>query len=278
MHHNHRHITTGLLSVGLGLTLTATVAAVPANAQAPQHTPAPLPSVARTNPIQGSIDQAQRSASGAATAAEVAVRNLPYEADGNRGSFPDDSVHWIDRTATSKIVIVAPHSVKHHRAGQQKETDTYTGGIAETLADRVGASVLTATGEVSDWGDNWDHRDDDFARALHSLPQDSIIVDLHGMNDSAKNGDISLGTSKKNSETTQRLTQRIQDSFAGKTTVNRKFPAKAHYTTTHHMQERGMDAIQVELSEQFRDPAQLRVGEAVGALQSALSMTEKMDR
>lgn len=213
-----------------------------------------------------------------ATTAEVAARNLSYSFNKNRGFAPPDAVRWIDRTNTSNIVIVAPHAVVHHRNGHLKAADTFTGGIAETLADRIGASLLTTTGEVSDWNENWQTRDDEFTRILHSLPKDSIIVDLHGMENSSSKADISVGKSKKDSGATKAIAKRIRDQFHGDTIIDGKFDATGHYTVIRHMQERGHDGVQVEISERFRNPANLRVGHTVGALAEALNQTDQLNR
>ena len=206
-----------------------------------------------------------------ATTAEVAARNLPYSFNKNKGFARRDAIRWIDRTKTSNIVIVAPHAVVHHRNDHVKAADTFTGGLAETLADRIGASVLTTTGEVSDWND-------EFTRVLHSLPKNSIIVDLHGMDNSSSRADISVGKSKKDSGATKALAKRIREQFHGDTVIDGKFNATGHYTVIRHMQERGHDGVEVEISERFRNPAKMRVGHTVDALAGALNQTDQLNR
>ncbi|WP_125185715.1 hypothetical protein [Corynebacterium bovis] len=212
-----------------------------------------------------------------ATTAEVAARNLPYSFNKNKGFAGSDAIRWIDRTKTSNIVIVAPHAVVHHRNGHLKAADTFTGGLAETLADRIGASVLTTTGEVSDWNENWQTRNDEFTHILHSLPKSSIIVDLHGMDNSSSKADISVGKSKKDSGATKALAKEIRDQFHGDTVIDGKFNATGHYTVIRHMQERGHDGVQVEISERFRNPAKMRVGHTVDALARALNQTDQLN-
>lgn len=113
----------------------------------------------------------------------VSTAESEYAANSYDGAAAPDSVRFIDHTATSNLLIVAPHAVNHVRAGQPKEADMYTGGIAEMVAQKTGASVLTTTGKVSDWGDNWDTRDDEFTRILRSIPTNVRVLDLHGMAD-----------------------------------------------------------------------------------------------
>ena len=206
-------------------------------------------------------------------AKSVGEHNKRYSANNNSGEGKPDSIHWVDRTKESKIVIVAPHATNHHRDGHPKKADAFTGGMAEVLADRLNASVLTTTGEVSDWGDKWEGRDDQFTRVLHSLPKDSIILDLHGMENSSSKGDISIGTGAKEPVGAKRLAKNIRAAFEGATIIDGKFKAKDSYTVTDHMQRHGYSIIQVEASENFRDPKENRVGHTIISLEKALRKT-----
>lgn len=203
----------------------------------------------------------------------VGEHNKRYSANNNSGEGKTDSVHWVDRTKESKIVIIAPHATNHHRDGRPKKADAFTGGMAEVLSDRLHASVLTTTGEVSDWGDKWAGRDDQFTRILHSLPKDSIILDLHGMENSSSKGDISIGTGAKEPVGAKKLAKNIRTAFDGATIIDGKFKAEDSYTDTDHMQRRGYSIIQVEASENFRDPKENRVGHTILALENALRKT-----
>lgn len=203
-------------------------------------------------------------------AARVAWADRTYSANHNDGAGEPDAVHWVDRTDSSRLVVVAPHAVNHHRDGEPKPADLYTGGIAEVLAGRIGASVLTTTGVVSDWGETWKGRDDEFTRILHSLPDDAVIVDLHGMDDGSATANVSIGTGTEKSGLSMDIAERIDATFDGDTEINETFTAKSSFTVTRHMQERGHDALQVELSSSFRDPGKLNVGDTIDALARAL--------
>ena len=229
--------------------------------------------VARTSgePVGDSKTSVFARAGRALTAAEVALRDRRYAANDSRGAGEPDSIRWVDRTDSSLVVIVAPHAVNHHREGEPKPADLYTGAIAETLANRIGASVLTTTGEVSDWHEKWSSRDDDFTAVLDSLPDDAVIIDLHGMSDTSSPEHISIGTAKDSSGGSIELAERIADSFGGRAEINGTFPADSSYTVTRHMQERGHDALQIEMSFTLRDPAELDVGYTVDALTDALA-------
>lgn len=230
--------------------------------------------VALTN--SSPTDPAQKEASmlatvsRALTGAQVAARDRRYAANRSNGKGERDDVHWIDRTDSSPLVIVAPHAVNHYRDGAPKLAERYTGAISEIVANRLGASVLTVTGSVSDWDENWDTRDDEFTRILHALPDDAIIIDLHGMADGSTPENISIGTGKKDSGPSAEIAENIAAAFGGNAEVNGTFTARSSYTVTRHMQNRGHDALQVEIAASMRDPARLNVGYTVDALTDAL--------
>ena len=208
------------------------------------------------------------------TAADVAIRERRYAAHHRNGSGEPDSVHWIDRTDTSNLVIVAPHAVNHHRDGEVKFADRYTGAIAEILANRLGASVLTTTGEVSDWGEDWETRDDEFTDILHSLDDTSLIVDLHGMADGSSREPISIGTAKKESGPSMELAENIADAFNGAAEINETFSARSNYTVTRHMHKRGHNGVQIEIAGSLREPGELNVGYTIDALVHALETAD----
>lgn len=112
---------------------------------------------------------------GARTGNGVAAEKK-YSAHHYAGSGKTGSIYFVDHTGASDILIIAPHAVKHRRGGHPKGDDKYTGGIAEMVAEKTGASVLTTTGKVPDWGDWWDNRDDEFTQILRNLPPRVKVV------------------------------------------------------------------------------------------------------
>lgn len=178
--------------------------------------------------------------------------NDKYEANDNHGAEPADSVLWVNNTHQSNVVVVAPHSVWHYRAGEPKKPDLMTGGMAEALADSLGASVLTVAGEVSDWGDNWSTRDDEFTRILNSLPSDSLVIDIHGMSDSC-GVDVAVGTAGQTSDRVRQLSSELLNNTHGyNVDVDGIFTGSASYTDTSYLSSRGIDCVQVELSRSLR--------------------------
>lgn len=187
------------------------------------------------------------------------------------GSGAPGSVHFVDRTASSPLVIVAPHAVRHHRAGKLKAPELFTGGIAEVLGERLGASVIAVDGLVPDWGDEWSGRDDEFTRILHALPEGAVIVDLHGMRDSSSDAPVVLGTGRSSGETTAALRTSLGEAFGADITDEGRFGARSAYTVVDHMQRRGHAAVQIELAYSVRDPEFGKLPRTVGRLAEALA-------
>lgn len=211
--------------------------------------------------------------SAAETIEAVRAAERRYRANSYDGSGEPGSIHFVDRTATSPLVLVAPHAVRHHRAGQLKAPELYTGGIAEVLGERLGASVLTVDGLVPDWGDVWTGRDDEFTRTLHGLPPGAIIVDLHGMRDDSAEAPFVLGTGRSSGETTEALRESLRTEFGADITDEGRFGARAEYTVVDHMQRRDHPAIQIEMAYSARDPEAGRLPHTVDRLCAALAAT-----
>ena len=196
-------------------------------------------------------------------------RNAKYSANDNDGSGPSDSIRWVDRTKTSPLVLVAPHATNHHRKGRPKVADLYTGGITEMVADKLNASALTTTGKVSDWHDNWKTRDDKFTRVLKGLPDNAIVVELHGMDDSSSEEPVSVGTGDRPSPMTDDIVRRLSETLHGQVDIDAGFNAQASYTVTDFMQKRGHSAMQIEMNHAIRDPKQGQTPTTIARLSTA---------
>lgn len=182
---------------------------------------------------------------------EFNKRNAKYSANNNDGSEPDDSIRWVDRTKTSPLVLVAPHATNHHRRGRPKVADLYTGGITEMVADKLHASALTTTGKVSDWHDNWTTRDDKFTRVLKGLPDNAIVVELHGMDDSSSDEPVSVGTGDCPSPMTDDIVRRLSETHHGQVDIDSGFNAQASYTVTDFMQSGGIQRCRSRWTTRF---------------------------
>ncbi len=201
---------------------------------------------------------------------ELVARNAKYQANHNDGAGAADSVRWVDRTQSSPLVLIAPHATTQIRDGKRKPADLYTGGITETVADRVGASSLTTTGKVSDWNKDWSTRDDEFKRIIDSLPDNAVIVEIHGMKDSSLDEPVSAGAGDKPSESTDAIVGALQEEFDGHVSQD-KFEAESDYTVTDYLQKKGHSVLQIELSRRLRDPKSGHAGQTLDQLTRAFS-------
>mgnify|MGYP002759539048 FL=1 len=202
--------------------------------------------------------------------AELIERNAKYQANHNDGAGKADSVRWIDRTASSPLVLIAPHATTQIRDGKRKPADLYTGGITGIVADRMGASSLTTTGKVSDWNKNWSTRNDEFTRIIDRLPKNAVIVEIHGMKDSSLDEPVSAGAGHKPSESTDAIVGALQDEFDGHVSQD-KFEAESGYTVTDYLQKKGHSVLQIELSRSLRDPKSGQAGQTLDHLTRAFS-------
>ena len=237
-------------------------------------------SVSGASPISGASATTQSAASYSGTSesatthdsgtAELIERNAKYQANHNDGAGKADSVRWVDRTASSPLVLIAPHATTQIRDGKRKPADLYTGGITEIVADRMGASSLTTTGKVSDWNKNWSTRDDEFTRIIDRLPKNAVIVEIHGMKDSSLDEPVSAGAGDKPSESTDAIVGALQDEFEGHVSQD-KFEAESGYTVTDYLQKQGHSVLQIELSRSLRDSKSGQAGQTLVHLTRAFS-------
>lgn len=202
--------------------------------------------------------------------AELIERNAKYQANHNDGAGKSNSVRWVDRTTTSPLVLIAPHATTHIRDGKRKPADLYTGGITEIVADRTGASSLTTTGTVSDWNKNWSTRDDEFTRIIDRLPNNAVIVEIHGMKDTSLDEPVSAGTGDEPSESTDAIVGALQEEFDGHVSQD-KFEAESGYTVTDYLQKKGHSVLQIELNRTLRDPESGQAGQTLDRLTRAFS-------
>ncbi|WP_333617932.1 hypothetical protein [Dietzia sp.] len=241
--------TLAIVAAGTGTSTHADVASTPAGSSEP-----PL---AMVTDVSSTVD-AFRTA------------EKRYSANRYDGSAAPGSVAFVDRTAGSRLVILAPHAVRHFRAGQPKVPDLYTGGIAEVLGERLGATVLATDGKVADWHDNWADRDDAFSRTLDALPADSVFADLHGMSDASSSAHIELGLGSAPTPEAEDLGRRIVGVAPDIITDQGPFNATEAYTDVAHLQGRGRTALQVEMSLSARDPDAGNLDRTIDALASGL--------
>lgn len=268
------------LGIALGLTLGLAGTFLVHGAVSGRNLGSAQASVSDASPVSEASATAQPATPDLATSesttthnsgtAELIERNEKYQSNHNDGAGKADSVRWVNRTATSPLVLIAPHATTQIRDGKRKPADLYTGGITEIVADRVGASSLTTTGKVSDWNKNWCTRDDEFTRIIDRLPKNAVIVEIDGMKDSSLDEPVSAGTGDEPSESTDAIVGALQDEFDGHVSQD-KFEAESGYTVTDYLQKKGHSVLQIELSRSLRDPKSGQAGETLDHLTRAFS-------
>lgn len=163
----------------------------------------------------------------------------------------------VDVFRSSPLLLVAPHAVNHHdERGQAKVADLLTGGLAETLAEHLGASVLVASHRVPPWS-TWEQRTDRFTQALHdhlAFSRMRLVVDLHGMLDS-HGIDLCIGLGDRPGELERAVADELLAAFADHAvSIDRPFSARGHWTVVARAQALGISAIQVEIARRLREP------------------------
>ena len=158
-------------------------------------------------------------------------------------------------TRSPDLLITAPHSLNHAHKGHWKPADRGTGGLAELLGQRLGASVIVPTAVVPNWV-SWQTRNDSFRRALDAATaRRPFTIDVHGMTD-AHGPDLCIGLGPAPTKRVKALAAAIHSALAKFDVVdNDPFAAVAPSTITAHLQRSGApDAIQLEFAARHRSP------------------------
>lgn len=192
------------------------------------------------------------------SAAELAsawtVREAAYAANRYAGRLDGPAV--TTRCGTRPLLLSAPHAVNHPRDGKSKMADRRTGGLAEVLADELGAYLLVLAGPL-EHADEWAERTDDFRRALDTAADAGLlVVDIHGMSDS-HGLDVCLGLGERASALSRDAADTLRSALerAGFTVaVGKPFPATAPHTVVSRVQAVGGHAVQVEIAARLRRP------------------------
>ena len=179
-------------------------------------------------------------------------REGQYRANSYRGAARPGEILFAK--GQSGVLVTASHSVAQVREATRKKPELRTGGLAELVAARSGASALTAL--ASGTGDpNWD-REHPFKRPLESLRgEHQIVLDLHGMDD-CYGVDVCIGSGSGSALSGPLVeTCRASAEAAGlRVTINRPFSASRSSTITSTAQRLGYTAAQLEIAAGRRNP------------------------
>lgn len=220
-----------------------------------------------------------------ANASDLFSQSMTYDKAFTKDTVRRDKPSIIYKPGSLRphVLITAPHSTAHYSYHKPVGADKHTGGVAQTLSQITGASLLAMTSPSPDW-DHWSKRTDDFSQKLHNhcshYGSHGAVIDIHGMNDH-HGCDIALGSSN---HTHARLTQSIVNAFRFlapqyKVDIDRVFPAKDEHTVTWLAQSKNTPAIQIEFSHRLRTtPALNQALKAIQAGISYYSATEHIPR
>lgn len=178
----------------------------------------------------------------------------PYRAD----PPPAEAVR-LARYGGRRLVVTAPHAVRHRRRGLDKPADLRTGGLAELLAERLGGTALGSVGRLGS-DPNWDAPPTAFRtrllEVLAAMRAPALVLDLHGMGD-AWGADAVIGLGPAPSRRALAAGLDLRDGLAAAglaTAVGAPFAATHPGTVTACAQGAGADAIQLELAARRRRP------------------------
>jgi hypothetical protein len=187
----------------------------------------------------------------AALVADWAALEQRYRANRYRGIGAPDELHLVE--GRSGVLLTAGHSVEHVRGGSRKPPDLRTGGLAELVAARSGAGVLTVVGAGP--GDpNRDARHP-FKLALRGLAAThAIVLDLHGMRDD-HGIDVCVGSGRADDAALAETCRASAEAAGMRVAVNEPFSASRASTIASTAQRHGCRAAQLELAAARRDLA-----------------------
>jgi hypothetical protein len=150
-----------------------------------------------------------------------------------------------------RVVFTAPHEVPHIRDGEDKIAEKDTGALAFALAGYTGGSaIVTAPGQTGD--PNWDI-DNPFIMRASALAAGGASIDIHMMRPRGVELCIGLGPNPKLGDGLWQPF--VAEAIAGGLRVSVNWPFGANpRTVTGQLQQRGRNAIQLELSWDCFDP------------------------
>jgi hypothetical protein len=172
------------------------------------------------------------------------------------------------------ILFSAPHEVTHIRDGAEKIAEGGTGGLAFALARYTnGCGIATASRQAGD--PNWDMGNPYIARA-QALAQAGPAVDLHMMR--PRGVDLCIGLGPFPGLASGLWQVLVEEAVGAGLRVSLNWPFTGNpRTVTGQLQQRGLRAIQVELSwECFdrRHPAMTRAWSSMGRAARRLAQHE----
>lgn len=167
----------------------------------------------------------------------AASRDLPAPTPWPRGP--------LRRQRGKGIVLSSPHQAAHVREGVTLPSEYGSAELAFALARSVnGSAVCTADPQTGD--PNWD-MGHPYCDAVHELANGAPVIDLHKMRPRGVDMCVGLGPRPKAAERLWLPIVKEAVDAGLRVAVNWPFAASP-VTVTGQLQERGLEAVQVELS------------------------------
>lgn len=163
-------------------------------------------------------------------------------------------VEVLQGTNRPHSLVTAPHAMKHHRRGQEKDGDLRTGQLARDLHTQVGVTAVIST--TRDGDANWDLRHPVKEAAVSAITGGArFALDLHGMSDITARrvgADIEFGTGDSEDGGLLAACRAAADSAGLTHVTDKEHTARVQPTMTRAAQAAGASAIQIEMSKDLR--------------------------
>lgn len=234
----------------------------------PTATLSPTPTMQNAPPTPN-VTQAPRP-----TDAEILTLLRDYNAvflQNNDKEPPSPDSSFQLEEGNGRVLITAPHSVRHYRENTTKASDYCTGAFAKTLHYLTNTSILFLAYKSRDPN----YYDDtpfkaSLANFLANHPEITTVIDLHGA-DADRPWDVDLGymdgKSLANNKALASQSEAILKKHGISNVSHNFFSAAQQQTVTKFAAQRNVDAIQVEVNKRFRCEDNQRTLQLVRALE-----------
>lgn len=156
------------------------------------------------------------------------------------------------RRTESPILLTAPHSVTQCRNGREKLAEFWTGAFAETIAELLGANVLTSLSPRIE-NENAASRDPflDVLQLMLSTDSMSLVIDVHGLH-ARHEIDINIGAAgMPHASNVVAIAETLASSF--KVAVDHPYSGGSGIAGMINRKEpRAISALQLELGPRLR--------------------------
>ena len=175
---------------------------------------------------------------------------------------PTGVAEWgVYESLASKVLLVAPHSVRHWRDGKVKGGEPGTGALVRALAEAFSQDCIFLKSDGAEVG--WQQRDDLLVSTLSTaVVGGRAVIDFHGMSD--KHGvNICIGTGSTSGQLGKSFLAAALAAGINAVSIgmNVPFSATATHTVTSYLQLFGHDsAMQLELAPYYREPFKKEAG------------------